>query len=580
MESILILLIMFKKLILLVFILVTQVSLAQGPKQTENKDIATDAEIEKLVDPTTEFEQIKMDRLKRIRNELVTMKSEINKTKKILEDENLDMVSKIQAESRLNSLEKEYEKKQFLFIETATNIHLNDDTKPKEKTTFLEDLQQILSPVLNSFKQISDRPREIQELQALSDAVEARYQEALKAQKRLAEFLKDNKDGSLKWKLRESIQKTDQLVEKLSIQREDLKFRIIKIESDQEPFIQTFSNVILDFFKTKGLHLFLALMIFIAVLWTLSIIRPKLMSVLLFQINRLEKRENYRWMLRPIRVIYNAFAMILAFLFGILTLYALNDWVLVTLILIIVAALVWSSKQYFPVFLAQSKIILNLGSIRENERVFFQGLPWEIKSLGYYCRLYNPVLSGGFLRVNTKDIMQLCSRRIVEGEPWFPTKTGDWVAIDGKYAKVILQSPEQVLLRTIGTEAIAYSASDFYAKNPINHSNGFCVEFLFGLDYSHQQVLFTEVIPNFTEEITATLEKKFINYKDNFEGLTIEFAQAGASSLDLRFFVKVKGSLASKKFMIKRAIQACFVEVCNEHNYIIPFNQLTVHMEK
>ena len=567
-------------LIMILFILFAQVSFAQAPNDVSNSDIATDSEIEKLVDPSTEFEQIKMDRLKRIRNELVTLKSEINQLKKTLEDENLDMVSKIQAESRLSTFEKEYENKQFLFIETATNIHLNDDTKPKEKTTFLEDLQQILSPVLNSFKQISDRPREIQELKSLSDAVEARYQEALKAQKRLAEFLKKNNDRSLKWKLKESIQKTDSLVEKLAIQREDLKFRIIKIESDQEPFIQTFSNVILDFFKTKGLHLFLALMIFLAVLWSLSVIQPKFLSILLYQINRSEKRENYRWMIRPIRVIYNAIALVLAFLFGILTLYALNDWVLVTLILIMVAAFVWSSKQYFPVFLAQCKIILNLGSIRENERVFFQGLPWEIKSLGYYCRLYNPVLSGGFLRVNTKDIMQLCSRRIIDNEPWFPTKTGDWVRVDEHYAQVTLQSPEQVILRTLGTEIISYAASDFYSKNPKNHSNGFSVEFLFGVDYSHQKILFSEVIPNFLEEISSTLEKRFNNYKENFDGLTIEFSQAGASSLDLRFFVKVKGSMASKKFAITRTIQAAFVEVCNEHDYIIPFNQLTVHMEK
>lgn len=570
---------MIIKYLLFLVLLTPQFVLSQDKIDSDNTEMS-DVDIEKLVDPKTEFEQIKMDRLKRIRNELVNLKSEINKLKKSLRDESLDMVSKIQAESRLSSFEKEYEMKQFLFIETATNIHLNDETKPPGKTTFLEDLQQILSPVLNSFKKISDRPREIQELRALSDAVNARYQEALKAQKRLATFLKENKDKDLKWKLKESIQKTDSLVDKLAIQREDLKFRILKIESDQEPFLQTFSNVILDFFKTKGLHLFIALMIFIAVLWSLRIIQPKFLSILLYQVNRSEKRENYRWLIRPIRVIYNAIALFLAFLFGILTLYALNDWVLVTLILIVVAAVLWSSKQYLPVFMAQSKIILNLGSIRENERVFFQGIPWEIKSLGYYCRLYNPVLSGGFLRVNTKDIMQLCSRRIIENEPWFPTKTGDWVAVDSHYAQVTLQSPEQVLLKTIGSELISYKADEFYSKNPKNHSNGFCVEFVFGLDYSHQQVIFTEVIPNFLDDVKASLEKNFENSMENFEGLTIEFAQAGASSLDLRFFMRVKGSMAKQKFMITRAIQASFVQVCNEHNYVIPFNQLTVHMDK
>lgn len=568
---------MFIKSTLLLFVLISQFGYAQD---TSSDLEVSGSEIKKIIDPIAEFEQIKMDRLKRIRNELVELKSEINGIKRSLREESLDMVSKIQSESRLSTLEKDYEKKQFLFIETATNIHLNDETKPPGKTTFLEDLQLILSPVLNSFKQISDRPRQVQELNSLSDAVNDRYQEGLKAQNRLDVFLKENKDKTLKWKLKEAIKTTDELVEKLAIQREDLKFRILKIESDQEPFLQTFSNVILDFFKTKGLHLFIALLIFSAVLWFLRFIQPKLFSIIWYQVNRSEKRENYRWLIRPIRVIYNASSIFLGFLFGILTLYALNDWVLVTLILIIVSALVWSSKQYFPVFLAQSKIILNLGSIRENERVFFQGIPWEIRSLGYYCRLYNPVLSGGFLRVNTKDIMQLCSRRIIDNEPWFPTKTGDWVAVDSHYAQVTLQSPEQVLLKTLGSELISYKADEFYSKNPKNHSNGFSIEFIFGVDYAHQKIIFTEVIPNFLEDVKKELNKNFENAKEDFEGLTIEFASAGASSLDLRFFMLVKGSMARQKFMITRAIQASFVHVCNEHDYVIPFNQLTVHMEK
>ncbi len=537
-------------------------------------------DIEKVIDPDAEFKQIKMDRLQRIRNELVTLKSRINELKKILAGDDIAMFEQVHNENRLSSLQKEYEQKQFLFIETVTNIHLNDETKKLDKTTFLVDLQQILSPLLKSFKQISERPRQVQELREKSESVELHYQDALLATKKLEGFLKTNKNKDLTWKLREAIKISKKLSKRLGIESEDLKFRIIKIESDQEPFIQTFSLVILDFFKNKGFNLFLAFIISGGVFWGFRVVQGKFLSIILYQINRSEKRESYQWLIRPIRVIYSFLSIVLAFLFGILTLYALNDWLLVTIILIIVAALVWSSKQYLPNFLAQSKVVLNLGSIRENERVFFQGIPWEIKGLGYYCRLYNPVLSGGFLRVNTKDIINLCSRRIIDNEPWFPTKTGDWILIDELYAQVILQSPEQVMLKTIGSEVINYKASEFFGKNPKNHSNGFCIEFLFGLDYSLQKIMFSEVIPNFKNKIQSVLEDQFAEYKEVFDGLTIEFAKAGASSLDLRFFVKVKGSMASKKFVITRSIQASFIEVCNEHEYIIPFNQLTVHMEK
>ena len=61
------------------------------------------------------FAQVKLERLIRIRGELVSLNSRINMISKELQSVDLDMVSKIQAESQLNSLRKEYDKKRFLF---------------------------------------------------------------------------------------------------------------------------------------------------------------------------------------------------------------------------------------------------------------------------------------------------------------------------------------------------------------------------------------------------------------------------------------------------------------------------------
>lgn len=532
------------------------------------------------------FEQVKLERLIRIRGELVSLNSSINRIKKELLNFDLDMVSKIQAESKLNNLRKEYEKKRFLFIETATNIHLNEVVKKQEKPDFFQDLQQILAPAINSVKQISDRPREIQALREMASRIEVKYSEAKVAQKRLTDFIKGNEHKELKWKLRESIQITEALVEKLKIQKEDINFKIRKIEHDQEPFITTFSKVILNFIKTKGLNLFLALFAFVSVFWIFKIGKGKFLAIVNYNINRSTNREMYQWITRPMRVIYNVTAILSSFLLAILTLYALNDWVLVTFALFVIAALVWSSKEYFPLFLEQSKIVLNLGSIRENERVMYEGIPWQIKNLGYYCRLYNPVLSGGFLRVNTRELMKVCSRRIIDNEPWFPTKTGDWVEFENVFGQVFLQSPEQVIIKTLGGENLIYKASEFYNKCPKNLSNGYAIEFYFGVDYSLQKNIFSDVIPNFSSRFEAILNNelaKEVKGKSNldiFTELNIEFLSAGESSLDLRFFVKCSGSVAGKKLKLTRAIQSEFVKVCNEHDYIIPFKQLTVHMQK
>lgn len=574
-----------KSLLLLSLLLFTLASTyAQDETAEDKKNSDSEIVVEKPLDEEekliNEFEQIKEERLIRIRNEMVSLRAQINKLNKKINESDLDMVSKIQADSQLSSLQKEYEKKRYLFIETATEVDLNQSNKKKEKTDFLDDIQQILSPALNSIKQVSERPRQIQELMDRRETIEEMYQEAVRAQKKLEELLKNNKKKSLHWKLKESIATTKEYVKRLGIKREDLKFKIIKIEKDQEPFITSFSKLILDFFKTKGANLFIALLIFISVFWSFRLGKSRFISVISYRINKSDKKETYQWLVRPIRVLYSVFSISFAFFLAILTLYALNDWVLVTFILITVAALVWSSKGYFPLFLEQSKIVLNLGAIREGERVIYDGIPWQIKSLGYHCRLYNPVLSGGYLRINTRELLTLHSRRIIDKEPWFPTKTGDWVEVDDKFAQVILQSPEQVILKSLGEEKTIYKASEFYSKAPKNLSQGFAIEFIFGVDYSHQSILLTEVIPTFKERIQKAIDKKHEDLKESMQDVMIEFMQAGASSLDLRLFLKCSGNIAAKKLFLMRSIQAEFVAVCNEKNYIIPFNQLTVHMEK
>ena len=134
-------------------------------------------------------------------------------------------------------------------------------------------------------------------------------------------------------------------------------------------------------------------------------------------------------------------------------------------------------------------------------------------------------------------------------------------------------------MKTLGGENIVYQANKFYEKEPKNLSNGFAVEFLFGLDYAHQAILFSEVIPTFKEAIDEYIPKSFPQLTESIIDFSIEFSQAGASSLDLRIFLKCKGTAASKKQALTRAIQSELVRVCTEKGYVIPFNQLTVHMQ-
>lgn len=523
-----------------------------------------------------DFEALKLERLSRIRSELVVIQNEINVLKKKMSD-NIDMLSRIQYEGKIEKLEKTYELKRNSFIETVTNINLLDEFEGKNKTSFSEDIKQILDPALNTFKRISEKPRKMQELKDKISILQIRYEKSQLAKKRLNDFLETTTQKNLKWKLKESIKLMETLGEAHKVKLEDLQFKILKIENAEESIVSTFSSIIFEFIKTKGKNLLLSLIVFITIFWIFKLGQNRFIDLVLYKLSRSENQELYSWVIRPTKVIYNVVTTLMAFFLSILTLYVLNDWVLVTFILILFAAIIWSSKHYLPLFLEQSKIVLNLGSVREGERVMYKGLPWKIQSLGYYCKLENPDLSGASLRVNTKELINSHSRRASKHEPWFPCRKGDWVEVKDYYGKIILQSPQQVILKTIGGVEVFFDSKEFYNLTPKNLSKGFAIEFVFGLDYSLQLHFFDKVVPTFEKEITENLINIFPELKGNILEQSIDFYDANESSLDIRFFLKCNGDLASVKPRIERKIKAEFVRICNENHYTIPFKQITVH---
>ena len=61
--------------------------------------------------------------------------------------------------------------------------------------------------------------------------------------------------------------------------------------------------------------------------------------------------------------------------------------------------------------------------------------------------------------------------------------------------------------------------------------------------------------------------------------LIVEFNQAAASSLDIAVIGIFYGGAAPDYFGVRRLMNRLAVDVCNAHDWVIPFNQVSVHME-
>ncbi len=460
------------------------------------------------------------------------------------------------------------------FSEISTGVDLNIIVHEQSVETmdWSKELLQLLQPLLNEIRRVTSKPREIDHIRTTIEDLKlkiATSNVALDNLQKLANvteqkiLLEKLTAEELKWK-----NQLQQLDTQLSINEQKLAQRL----SERKSVFETVESLPDLFFKSRGRNFILAIL-----------------TVLFFWIG-----VNYAWRVlqkkgplhpdqktikaRIFYVSYLFFRGIGSFFIFVVALFILGDWVLLILAVLLALGIIWTSKQLMLRFWTQTTILLNMGAVREGERVEYMNLPWKVRTLNFYSMLENPALDSGMIRIPLKDLEDMRSRKYGEHEPWFPTHNGDWVILDdGVYGKVIWQGINNVRLKELGGSVKTYSTSSFTALNPISLTPGFRVKISFGVDYSLQEISTGKIPEIFKSEIEAALLSS--GHKDDYS-LQVEFEEAAASSLNYAIIADFNGDLASRYQSLKRQLSRICVDACNKHGWVIPFQQVTVHMTK
>jgi hypothetical protein len=272
-------------------------------------------------------------------------------------------------------------------------------------------------------------------------------------------------------------------------------------------------------------------------------------------------------------------SVILALLAAVAVLYVRGDRILMGLLFIALIGAALTLQRTIPAFMKEARVLLNIGPVREGQRLVYNGLPWKVQALNMYSTLVNPQLSGGKLMLPLKALTELHSRPYDESEPWFPTRENDYVLLnDQTYGRVVLQTPEIVTLRVLGSDK-TYPVDAFLSSNPQNLSqHGFAIIVKFGIDYQHQAMVTGEIKQKLESYLTTHFKDSNLN--EHLNELYIEFDEAAASSLNFFIYASFSGNAADSYFHIRRTLRSLAVDACNANGWVIPFTQMTVHLEK
>lgn len=443
--------------------------------------------------------------------------------------------------------------------------------KTRETFDWRKELDNVFEPIVVELQRLTERPRKIERLRS----EQGFYQQRLPIAEEALTNIQDIKQQTLSPALSQEVAR---LEERWQRRRDELSNRLklveIELQETLEPRARPgtgFTDTLNIFITGRGLHLILAIAGFLVAYVALRF------AATLYNRTVMRHAKRRRTLTaRVVNLLIHVVTVFISLLTAMAVLYSLGDWVLLGLLLLLLLGAAWGVKNSLPRYMQEARLLLNMGTVREGERVIYNGLPWRVTALNLYSTLHNPALRGGTLKLSVDEMTTLHSRQAADDEPWFPTEEGNFVLIgDSVMARVMVQTPETVQLLIAGAlQSIPTTA--FIDMHPRNLSrDGYWVSTKFGIDYGHQPQATSAVQQQFAAYVEQGLRADPVG--EHLLGFGLEFDSAGASSLDYLLMARFGGGAADKYFYTRRLLQRLAVEACNHHGWTIPFNQIVVH---
>lgn len=446
---------------------------------------------------------------------------------------------------------------------------LFEDSTSQEKRDWREDVSLIAQPVLDSLKEITEKPRRIKELNELIERKNNEIAVSATALTHLSQTSPSNDAQSLHGSLLNLTNKWQKRQDDAKNHIQVAQIQLKGLQGDQ-PISKTIYAALINFAKGRGLTILMA----IAAAWLVWIsVRLLLKTYQHTLVDKHQKDSRTRYRLAKYSVQALTFTLILIAVF--IVFYERHDVLLLGLLILLIVGFVLNAKQLLPRYVKEARLLLNLGAMREGERIIYNELPYRVESINMYTIFKNPELDGA-LRIPLAELTKISSRPI-DADSWFPTSKGDVVSMnDGTLLVVLSQNPDTVELKKRGGELWSVPTAQFYSMPMTNLSRlgTFGVDSTFGVDYNHQHISANEIPDKFKHSVSASIKSSDLGHA--LKEVRVELAEAGNSSINYWIFVTLDSAVAFSYFRVERIIQSACIEACSVNEWSIPFPHISL----
>ena len=447
-----------------------------------------------------------------------------------------------------------------------------DSLRAAEETSFnlQEEVFALLRPALKEMKDMTSHVRLKSDLKDKIAYYQGKLPITERAVANITGLLKQTQDESLQVKLQSMLADWQKQLTFMQSELQSAELQLDKLERSEASLAETSQSYLKSFFQKRGFYLTQALLVVLAVL-----LLSRLSYAMMVKLIPGYRKVHRSFPIRLLDLMHRILTGVLVILGPMVVFYVVEDWVLFSLGILLLLGIGLTLRQALPRYWQQIQLFLNIGSVREGERITLDGLPWLVRQINFFSLLENPVAQLS-QRVRIVELVEQKSRPVKKDEPWFPCVRGDWVLLsDGMRGKVTGISQELVELIERGGAHRTYPTRIFWALSPRNLTTNFRVKETIGITYSLQK----ESVTTIPEILRAHVERRSPT-RATWINCSI-FVSSSNAPIPLRSISWSSpismAQLADLYNRLRRAIQRWCVEACTENNWEIPFTQLTLH---
>lgn len=457
--------------------------------------------------PPTEADYERLNRVRADLNEMIGKQEALKKELAKSSDEDKEELEQAFNQARQNKREyqKLFEQLSLGNIDTARFNQPKTSEAPLTETyNWQNEVLKILQPVFAELRRITEQTwhkdtlkeeeKELKERLVILDAG-IEYLEALNPELLSKEALASIKEFDREWK-----DKKKNLEHELNIVQHHLSEYV-----DDRNFMVKVSQNSWDFMKGRGLTIMTAIGVSVGLYYFVSYTFGAM-------IRRYERKKwrTTSFSFRLFLLVTQLVTFLVSLVSFLMILHSSGDMVLFGFAVLILFTLLVTFRNTIPAYIRKLRLFLNLGQVREGERLIYNGLPWKVDRIHLYgIFLSNPRLDNGELRLPVDAVDKLQSRPIKNDEIWYPSSVGDSLVLpDGKVVKVIRQTPEAIYLDHQGSHII-YPTMEFMNLKARNISLGYSRSVSFSIECDPLSVTPKKVSETLCRAIQTRLKEAY-----------------------------------------------------------------------